>query len=184
MRLLVTAEMQRRHAAEDVRRPVDRIVVQERTAALQFVLEIRQLAATGATVLVVLASDRYADPVPGWHHDRCWPNLDIELHDVAGFEPLFLSAAADGIGADADVGLVGAAAAGRTIAGGAVDISFWQNCCWQIRGERWSSGDRRRCRLRLVGAAAMVRRRSSAASYGVIDNDDQILQHRQWGSTT
>jgi hypothetical protein len=84
MRLLVTAEMPRRHAAEDVRGPVDRIVVQERIAALQFVLEIRQLAATGATVLIVLASDRYADSVPGWHHDRCWANLDIEFHDVAG----------------------------------------------------------------------------------------------------
>jgi hypothetical protein len=90
MRLLVTAEMQRRHAAEDVRRPVDRIVVQERTAALQFVLEIRQFAATGAAVFVVPASDRYADPVPGRHHDRRRPNLDIELHDLTGLELLFL----------------------------------------------------------------------------------------------
>ena len=26
-----------------------------------------------------------------------------------------------------------------------VDISFSRNCCWQIGGGRWSSGDRRRC---------------------------------------
>jgi len=26
-----------------------------------------------------------------------------------------------------------------------VDISFWRNYCSQIRGRRWSSGDRRRC---------------------------------------
>ena len=26
-----------------------------------------------------------------------------------------------------------------------VDISFSRNCCWQFRGGRWSSGDRRRC---------------------------------------
>ena len=37
-------------------------------------------------------------------------------------------------------------------------------------GFAWSR--RRRC----------CRRRSSAASYGVIGNDRQILQHRQWGN--
>ena len=31
-------------------------------------------------------------------------------------------------------------------------------------------------------AAAMCRRRSRAARYGVIGNDRQILQHRQWGA--
>src|ERR1700722_3003489 len=89
IRLPVTAEMQRCCAAKDIRRSVEWIIVEERSAALQLVLEIRQLAATGATVLVVLASDRYADPVPGRCDDRCWPDLDIELYDLAGLELLF-----------------------------------------------------------------------------------------------
>ena len=56
-----------------------------------------------------------------------------------------------------------------------VAISFWWNCCSQIL----FGGDDG---ARTIGAIDDVgRRRSSAASYGVIGNDRQILQHRQWG---
>ena len=53
-----TGEMQGGDAVEHSRRAVARIVVQERPAAGQFVLEVRQLAAAGAAINVILAADR------------------------------------------------------------------------------------------------------------------------------
>ena len=52
--------MQAGDAAENVGRPVARIVVQERSAAGELVLEIRQLAAARAAIDVVLAADASA----------------------------------------------------------------------------------------------------------------------------
>ena len=69
-----------------------------------------------------------------------------------------------------------------------VDISFSRNCCSQIfGGGRWSLG--RSAPMPDVGFAGSgrrrwCRRRSSAASYRVIDNDRQIPQHRQWWRST
>ena len=65
-----------------------------------------------------------------------------------------------------------------------VDSSFSRNCCWQIRG--------RTMRTMELGIGADVgfarsgrrwcRRRSSAASYRVIDNRSENLQHCQWSA--
>src|SRR5262245_11618845 len=58
--LLVAAEMQAGDAAEDIRGPVARVVVQERPAARELVLEVRQLASARAAIDVVLAADGQA----------------------------------------------------------------------------------------------------------------------------
>ena len=63
-----------------------------------------------------------------------------------------------------------------------LDSSFSRNCCWQLRGRTLELG---------IGAADVgfawsgrrwCRRRSSAASYRVIANRSENLQHCQWGS--
>jgi hypothetical protein len=64
----------------------------------------------------------------------------------------------------------GAAAAGRR------RHFFLADCCSQIRGDDGA---------RPIGAIdddLGGRRRASAARYGVIGNDRQILQHRQWAA--
>src|SRR6185437_2972624 len=76
-------EMQAGGAAEYGGRAVARIVVQEWTAAGELVLEVRQLAAAGAAVFVVLAAHRQADAVAGRDRDRGWPDLDVEFHRLA-----------------------------------------------------------------------------------------------------
>src|SRR5260370_40996102 len=82
--------MQTGGAAEDRRWPVTRIVVQERSAAGELVLEVRQLAATRAGIDVVLAADRQADAVAFRQHDRGRPDLDVELDHLALLERLLL----------------------------------------------------------------------------------------------
>ena len=57
------AEMNRRPAAEDRRRPVVRIVVKKRTAARELVLHVGEAAAARALVDVVLAAHRQADAI-------------------------------------------------------------------------------------------------------------------------
>src|SRR5665647_3659912 len=83
-------KMQAAGAAKDGGGSVARIVVQERTAAGQFVLEVRQLAAAAAAIFVILAADRYGHAMAGRHHDRAWPNLDVELRHLALLERLLL----------------------------------------------------------------------------------------------
>src|SRR5690348_16168311 len=78
---LGAAEMERGDAVEDLHRAVGGIVVQERSAAGELVLEIRQLAAAAAAVFVILAADRQPYTVALRHDDRCWPDFDIELGD-------------------------------------------------------------------------------------------------------
>ena len=82
--------MQARVAAEDVRRPVARIIVQERPAAGELVLEIRQPSAARPGIFVVLAADGERDAIARRHHDRGRPDLDIELDHLAGLERLLL----------------------------------------------------------------------------------------------
>src|ERR1700682_5120962 len=73
------AEMQRRGATKNLRRAVDRIVVQERPAAFQLVLEVRQLASARAAVFVVLAADGERDPMARRHHGRGRPAPEVQL---------------------------------------------------------------------------------------------------------
>src|SRR3954469_1167649 len=82
--------MQAGDAAEDRRRPVARIVVQEWPAAGELVLEVRQLAAARARIDVVLAADRKPDAMALRHHDRGRPDLDVELDHLALLERLLL----------------------------------------------------------------------------------------------
>src|SRR5271163_971569 len=77
-----TAEMQAGHAVINLRRTVARIVVQERAAARQLVLEIRQPSAAASGIDVVLAADGQADAVTGRHDDRGRPDFDIEVSDL------------------------------------------------------------------------------------------------------
>src|SRR5215471_18628034 len=70
----LASEMQSGHAGENLRRAILRVVVQERAAAGQFVLEIRKLAAARAAILVVLAANGESDAVSGRCHDRGWPD--------------------------------------------------------------------------------------------------------------
>src|SRR5258708_8800595 len=85
----LASEMQRGHAGENLRRAILRVVVQERAAAGQFVLEIRKLAAARAAILVVLAANRESDAVSGRSYDRGWPDLDVEVDDFAVAKRLF-----------------------------------------------------------------------------------------------
>ena len=87
---LSPAKMQRGLPTEDLPRPVDRIVVQERPAALQLVLEVRQPPARAAAVFVVLAAHGQRDAIAGRHHDRGRPQLDVELDRRAGRQRLLL----------------------------------------------------------------------------------------------
>src|SRR5215472_17917486 len=77
------AEMQGRGPGEDFRGAVDRIVVQERPAARELVLEVGQPPAARTAILVVLAADRERDAMAGRHDDRGRPDLDVELDHLA-----------------------------------------------------------------------------------------------------
>src|SRR5262249_39519552 len=83
VRLPAGAKVQGGDAAEQVERPVARIVVQEWPAACELVLEIREFPPARSGIDVVLAANREADAVAGWNHDRGWPNLDVELDHLA-----------------------------------------------------------------------------------------------------
>src|SRR5262245_25022427 len=79
----LAAEMQRGHTVENLWRAIMRIVVQERAATGQFVLEIRKLAAARTAIRVVLAADGESNAISGRRDDRGWPNLDIEFDNFA-----------------------------------------------------------------------------------------------------
>src|SRR6516165_6049155 len=82
-------EMQSGNPAEDLWRPVARIVVHERSAAGQFVLEIRQPSAAPSRINVILATDGQRDAIGFGHDDRRRPNFDIERDDFPRLEWLF-----------------------------------------------------------------------------------------------
>src|SRR6516164_7006925 len=83
------AEMQSGNPAEDLWRPIARIVVHERSAAGQFVLEIRQPSAAPSRINVILATDGQRDAIGFGHDDRRRPNFDIERDDFPRLEWLF-----------------------------------------------------------------------------------------------
>src|SRR5262245_55437922 len=87
--LLVASKMQACHSAKYISRPVKRVIMQERTASLQLVLEIRQSSAACPAVFVILAADADADTISGRHDDGRRPDLDIQLRDFAWPELLF-----------------------------------------------------------------------------------------------
>src|SRR6476646_3532236 len=70
-----TAEVQAGDAAEDGGGTIARIVVQERPATRELVLEVRQFAAARPAIDVILAAHGEADAVAGRNHDRGRPNL-------------------------------------------------------------------------------------------------------------
>src|SRR3954467_2747655 len=70
--------------------PVARMLVRERPAARQLVLEVRELASARAAVDVVLAADGQADTAGPPGYDRRRPDLDIELDHLALPERLLL----------------------------------------------------------------------------------------------
>src|SRR5205823_8605672 len=76
--LLRGAEVQRRPAAENRLGPIARIVVQERTAAAQFVLEIGKPRARRLAPLVITSADGEGETMAGWYDDRRRPELDVE----------------------------------------------------------------------------------------------------------
>src|SRR5262245_37113082 len=86
--LAVAPEVQGGGAAEDVRRAVARIVVQEGAAAPELVLEVGETPAARPGVFVVLAPDRQPQAATCRQHDRARPDLDVELHHLAGFQRL------------------------------------------------------------------------------------------------
>src|SRR5262245_35430834 len=88
--------MQRGDAVEDLWRPVLRIVMKERPASRELVLEVRELAAARAGIDVVLAADREPDAMTLRHHDRGRPDLDVELDHLALLERLLLVVAVVG----------------------------------------------------------------------------------------
>src|SRR5262249_21657689 len=83
-------------AAEDVHGSIARIVVEERPAPRELVLEVRQLAAARSRVDIIPAADGEADAVAGRHHDRGRPDLDGELDHLALLERLRLVVAGVG----------------------------------------------------------------------------------------
>ena len=58
--------------------------MQERTAAEQLVLEIRQPRAGGLLPLVILASDGERYSISGRHDDGCRPQFDVEVDRASG----------------------------------------------------------------------------------------------------
>src|SRR6516225_8640437 len=87
--LLVASKMQACHSAKYVSRPVKRVIMEERTASLQLVLEIRQSSAACSPVFVILAADADADTISGGHDDGRWPDLNVQFRDFAWPELLF-----------------------------------------------------------------------------------------------
>src|SRR6202030_2711467 len=83
------SEMQRGDAVENLRRAILRVVMQEGAAAGQLVLEVRELAAAGAAIFIVLAPDGEGDAVSRRRHDGGWPDLDVELDDLTVPKGLF-----------------------------------------------------------------------------------------------
>src|SRR6266849_7002906 len=88
-RLPPWTEVQRDFSAEDRRRPVGRVVVDEGSAAAHGVFHVRQGRGL-PSVVVVLSADREGDAVTRRNDDAGGPDLDVELADLAWFERLLL----------------------------------------------------------------------------------------------
>src|SRR5947199_1353658 len=80
--------MQRGAAAVDGGWAVARIVVQERTAAAQLVLEVRQPCARAFLPFVVAPSHAERQAIAWRHDDAGRPDLDVEHHRLSGLERL------------------------------------------------------------------------------------------------
>src|SRR5262245_21551110 len=89
IRRLAAAKMQAGGAAENGRRAVARIIMQERAATPQFVLEVRQLAAARSAIFIIFAADRHTDAVSSRNDNRRWPDLDVEFRNLTFFQGLF-----------------------------------------------------------------------------------------------
>src|SRR6185312_4613038 len=90
IRCPTSAEMQGRGSAEDGRRAIARVVVQERSAARELVLEVRHFAAAGAALFVIFAADGAPDAIAGRYHDAGRPNLDVQFDRLAFLQRLLL----------------------------------------------------------------------------------------------
>src|SRR5205823_1535765 len=75
--------VQRQRPAEDCRRPVTRIVVQEWTTSAQLVLEIRKSRAGVLGPFIVTSAHAQRDAMSRRYHDRRRPELDIDRRDLA-----------------------------------------------------------------------------------------------------
>src|SRR6266404_2645491 len=82
--------MERRPAAEDRRRSVARIIMQEWPAAAQLVLEVRQPRSGRFLPFIVPSPHAERQSVARGDDDGGRPDLDVELHHLAGFERLRL----------------------------------------------------------------------------------------------
>src|SRR5262249_32964085 len=76
--------------AEKRRRALARVVVQERAAAAQLVLEIRKAGARALLPFVVAAPHAEREAIARRHDDAGGPDLDVERHRLAGLERLEL----------------------------------------------------------------------------------------------
>src|SRR5450755_4534014 len=82
IRLLQWPNVQCSPAAEDGCGTVAGIVVQERPAAAQFILEVRQTRSGRFSPLVVAATHGQREAVTTRHDDGGRPELDVEWHDL------------------------------------------------------------------------------------------------------
>src|SRR6267378_8012684 len=80
--------MQRRATTENGSRAVAWIVVQERPAAAQLVLEVRQAGARALLPFVVAPSHAEREAVARRHDDAGGPDLDVERHRLSRLERL------------------------------------------------------------------------------------------------
>src|SRR5579859_369364 len=85
---LMIVEMQGRSPGEDRRRPVARVVVQERSAPRQLVLEVREPQPRRLLPFVIPPPHRQCDPASGRHDDGRWPELDVQIDRLARDEGL------------------------------------------------------------------------------------------------
>ena len=83
VRLFVAAEMQGRNPAEDLMGTIQQIVMQERSAARELVLEVRQLASARAGIDIVLAPNSETHAVARGDYYGGRPDLDVELDYLA-----------------------------------------------------------------------------------------------------
>ena len=83
---MLRGNMQGGAAAKNLRRTVTRFIMKERTAALQLVLEMRQLDSGLIRELVVLAADRQSDPVASRNDNGGRPDFHVEFYGNAWFE--------------------------------------------------------------------------------------------------
>src|SRR2546425_10845823 len=82
--------MERDGLAEDVGRPVARIVVLERSHAGEHGAQRAESDARSPGIFVVATAHGESEAVSGGRHDRGWPDLDVQLVHLPGRERLLL----------------------------------------------------------------------------------------------